>query len=143
MESEVPSDRRSEERGPNRPVRVEVIAYAPTVFSHCQHCEVVWHHTGFADAVRREEASQALPPDLREEFQRLSSWVHSLWMRYGRRIRVSVVDAASLEGVWKSFRYRVRRYPAIVVDGKEVHVGSDFGAVEPIIEHRVATGPAR
>src|SRR6266511_1642786 len=95
-------------------------------------------HPGFSDAVRREEARQSLPPDLREEFQRLSTWVHSLWMRYGRRIRVNVVDAASLEGVWKSFRYRVRKYPAIVVDRQEVHVGSDFDVVEPMIERHVA-----
>ena len=141
MESEVPSKHPSS--GPSRPVRVEIIAYAPTVFYHCQHCEVVWQHTGFADAVRREEARQALPPDLRDEFQRLSNWVHSLWMRFGPRIRVSVIDAASLEGVWKSFQYRVRRYPAIVVDRREVHVGSDFDAVEPVIERRIATGPAR
>ena len=138
MENDVPSDRRYERRGPNRPVRVEILAYAPTVFYHCQHCELVWQHTGFSDAVRREEARQSLPPDLREEFQRLSAWVHSLWMRYGRRIRVNVVDAASLEGVWKSFRYRVRKYPAIVVDSQEVHIGSDFDVVGPMIERHVA-----
>jgi hypothetical protein len=138
MERDVPNDRRPELRGPNRPVRVEIIAYAPTVFYHCQHCELVWQHTGFSDAVRREEARSSLPPDLREEFQRLSTWVHSLWMRYGQRIRVRVVDAASLEGVWKSFLYRVRQYPAIVVDRKEVHVGADFDALEPVIERSVA-----
>lgn len=138
MESDVPGDRRSEERDPTRPVRVEIIALTPTVFYHCQHCELVWQHTGFSDAVRREEAKNSLPPDLREEFQRLSTWVHSLWMRYGRRIRVNVVDAASLEGWWKSFLYRVRRYPAIVVDRREIHVGSDFEAVEPVIERHVA-----
>ena len=138
MERDVPNDRRPELRGPNRPVRVDIIAYAPTVFYHCQHCELVWQHTGFSDAVRREEARSSLPPDLREEFQRLSTWVHSLWMRYGQRIRVRVVDAASLEGVWKSFLYRVRQYPAIVVDRKEVHVGADFDALEPVIERSVA-----
>jgi hypothetical protein len=138
MENDDPNDRRPEQRGPNRSVRVEIIAYAPTVFSHCQHCELVWHHTGFADAVRREEARHALPADLHEEFQRLSEWVHSLWMRYGPRIRVKVVDAASIEGVWKSWRYRVRKYPAIVVNHDEVHVGLDFQVVEPFIERHLA-----
>jgi hypothetical protein len=137
VELDVPSERGSEHRGPSRPVRVEIIAYAPTAFYHCQHCELVWHHGGIGDAVRRDQARQALPVDLRDEFQRLSNWVHSLWMRYGRRIAVTVVDAASLEGVWKSFRYRVRRYPAIVVDRKEVHVGSDFAALEPVIQRHV------
>jgi hypothetical protein len=138
MDRDVPNDRRPEERGPNRPVRVEVITYAPTVFVHCQHCELVWQHTGFSDAVRREEARHSLPPDLREQFQNLSTWVHSLWMRYGQRIRVKVVDAASIEGVLKSWRYRVRKYPAIVVNRDDVHVGADFEAVEPFIERHLA-----
>jgi hypothetical protein len=64
-------------------------------------------------------------------------------MRYGRRIHVNVVDAASLEGVWKSFRYRVRRYPAIVIDRTEVHIGSDFDVVEPVIARHVAEGQGR
>lgn len=135
--SDVPGEPSFEERGSSRPVRVEIIALAPTVFFHCQHCELIFQHAGFGDAVRREEARHALPDDLRDEFQHLSNWVHSLWMRYGRRIRVDVIDAASLEGVWKSFRYRVRRYPAIVVDGRDVHIGLDFDVMEPVIERHV------
>jgi hypothetical protein len=139
VESDVPGAQPFGEADPRRPVRVEIIAYAPTVFYHCQHCELVWQHAGFGDVVRREEARQSLPPDLRDEFQRISNWVHSLWMRYGQRIRVHVVDAASLEGVWKSFRHGVRRYPAIVVDREPAHIGADFAAVEPVIERHVAT----
>jgi hypothetical protein len=138
MQNDVPSAEPPRARGPNRPVRVEIFAYAPTVFYHCQHCELVFQHAGFGDAVRREEARSALPPDLREEFQRLSNWVHALWMRYGRSIQVRVIDAASLEGVWKSFRYRVRKYPAVVVGRREVRVGPEFESVEPIIERYVA-----
>jgi hypothetical protein len=138
MEAEFPGERPPGERGAGRPVTVEILAYAPTVFYHCQHCEVVWQQVGFSDAVQKEQAREALPPDLREEFQRLSTWVHSLWMRYGRRIRVHVVDAASLEGVWKSFRHRVRRYPAVVVGGQVALIGSDFESVEPVIEREVS-----
>jgi hypothetical protein len=57
--------------------------------------------------------------------------------RFGDRIRVEVVDAASIEGFWKSLRYRAWRYPVIIVDGSEKHVGTDLQSVWPAIERRV------
>src|SRR5438105_3377293 len=51
---------------------VRVYTYAPTVFTHCQHCEVAFGEVGIGAAVRREEAANALPHDLATEFARLS-----------------------------------------------------------------------
>jgi hypothetical protein len=31
---------------------------------------------------------------------------------------VKVIDAASLEGVWKALRYGVRKFPAFIVNGQ-------------------------
>ena len=47
-----------------KPVSVEVITYAPTVFTHCQHCELVFGEVGIGERLRREEAAEALPDDL-------------------------------------------------------------------------------
>jgi hypothetical protein len=35
-----------------------------------------------------------------------------------------VVDAASIEGFYKSIKYGVRRYPAVIVDGRARFIGS-------------------
>lgn len=121
-----------------RPVTVEVIAYAPTVFRHCQHCEVAFEGLGLGERMHRKEAADALPDDLLQEFQRISDWVHSLLERHPAHLKVTVVDAASVEGVWKSLRHRVRRYPAVVVDGRERLVGTDFGAADRVIDQRLA-----
>lgn len=123
-----------------RPVTVEVIAYAPTVFRHCQHCEVAFAGVGLAERVHRREAADALPADLLSDYQRVSDWVHTLLDRHAGRVRVRVVDAASLEGVWKSVRYRVRRYPAVVVDGSERLVGGDLAGADRAVERRLAGG---
>ena len=120
-----------------RPVRVEVITYAPTVFRHCQHCEVAFAGVGLGERIHRAEAKDALPDDLIAEFQRVSDWLHGLVERLGPRVSVSVIDAASIEGVWKSLRHRVRRYPAVVVDGEERRVGNDFAAVDALIDERL------
>ena len=122
-----------------KPLTVEVITYAPTVFSHCQHCEVAFQEMGIGERLRRAEAAQALPDDLARDFQAWSDWIHRLIERYGPRVRVKVVDAASIEGVIESVRHRVGRYPAVIVDGSEKRSGSDFEALDRVIDARLAT----
>jgi hypothetical protein len=41
-----------------------------------------------------------------------------------------VIDAASIEGFWKSIRHGLRRYPAIVIHGKAHFTGTDFTAAD-------------
>jgi len=122
-----------------KPLTVEVITYAPTVFSHCQHCEVAFQEMGIGERLRREEAAAALPDDLARDFQAWSDWIHRLLERHGPRVRVKVVDAASIEGFVRSLRHRVGRYPAVIVDGNEKRSGADFEALDRVIEARLAS----
>jgi hypothetical protein len=125
-----------------RPVRVEVITYAPTVFAHCQHCELTFGHAGLGQAMRRDQARESLPNDLREEYAAVSAWVHDLRERFGDRLRFKIVDVASVEGVWKAFRHRLRRYPAVVVQGDHQYVGAaGLGEARRVIE-RYVTAPS-
>jgi hypothetical protein len=120
-----------------KPVTVQVITYAPTVFYHCQHCELTFQEMGIGERLRRQEAAESLPADLGQDFAVLSDWIRQIVQRFGPRIHVKVIDAASIEGFVTSVRYRVGRYPAVIVDG-EKRVGTDFGAAEPLIEARLA-----
>jgi hypothetical protein len=119
------------------PVTVEVLTYAPTVFYHCQHCEMVFQRAGIGDRVHREQAKEALPDDLRAEFDELSHWVHDTVDRFGDRIRIKIVDAASIEGFLKSLRHRIGRYPTVVIDGKEKIVGKDYARLQAVLEARL------
>jgi hypothetical protein len=120
-----------------QPVNVTVITYAPTIFRHCQHCEVAFQGIGLGERIHRDEAKDALPPDLIADFQRVSDWVHELLRRHRTGVAVSVVDAASIEGVWKSLRYSVRRYPAVIVDGHATAVGGELDAADAVIEEQL------
>jgi glutaredoxin len=128
--------------GEMQPLSVQVITYAPTVFRHCQHCEVAFQGVGLGERIHRAEASDALPADLTAEFQEVSDWVHALLDRHGPRVSVSVIDAASIEGVWKSLRHGVRRYPAVIVDGTEKRIGRDFAELDELVEQRLGRRPA-
>ena len=107
-----------------KPVKVELIAYAPVAFFHCKHCELVWDQAGAAKNIHAEQLASSLPEDLKQEYQQLSDWVREMVEAFGERITFRVIDAASLEGWWKSLRYRVRKYPAVIVDGEEKIIGS-------------------
>jgi hypothetical protein len=120
------------------PLKVEIIAYAPTAFYHCQHCELVWNQTGFSRGVRKEQLNSGLPEDMQREYAAVSDWVRQLFAKYCDQLVVEVIDAASVEGVWKSLRYGVRRYPAIIIDGHDKSIGTDFSMADVSISRRLA-----
>lgn len=123
------------------PVTVDVITYAPTVFFHCQHCEVTFQEMGLGERLRRDSARSAVPDDLARDYQELSDWIHGLLMRHGRGLRIRVIDAMSIEGVVASIRHRAWRYPAVIVDGRDKRIGRDFASLEPLIERRLTAAP--
>ena len=129
---------RASDRELTTPVRVEVIAYAPTAFFHCQHCELTFQHVGVGQKIHDEQTVQALPPDLSQDYQALSEWVRALTEHYCGQVIVKVIDAASVEGFWKSLRYGVRRYPAVIVAGQDRCLGTDNATVQALIDRRLS-----
>lgn len=88
--------------------------------------------------MHRDQLESGLPDDLAAEFHVLSQWAAGLPERFGSRVTVRVVDAASIEGFFKSLFSRLSRYPAFVVDGRK-YVGSDFSRVDALISQSLAT----
>ena len=120
-----------------KPITVEVLAYAPTAFFHCRHCEVVWQQTGTGRALRQEQLEASLPDDLMQQYQHISDWVMLMAETYGSRLQFKVIDAASLEGWFKSLRYWVRRYPTVIVDGRTKFLGPDLQQASELIRQSV------
>lgn len=124
-----------------RPLQIEIIAYAPTAFYHCLHCELVWQQAGVGQVLHAEQLASGLPEDLQKAYQDLATWIARLLSTYCDRITVKVIDAVSVEGWWKSLRYGARRYPAVIVDG-QVFTGGDFAAAEAAIAQRLGVPQA-
>jgi hypothetical protein len=58
-------------------------------------------------------------------------------------ILLKVIDAASVEGFYKSLRYNARRYPAVIVNRKARFLGSQMlSAASEEIAHQLASLPA-
>ncbi|MEW6241294.1 MAG: hypothetical protein ACOYZ8_18725 [Chloroflexota bacterium] len=109
----------------DNPLLVEIIAYAPTAFYHCTHCEVAWREMGKSDRVHEEQLESSLPEDLQREYLAVSDWVKEMFRVHCDRLIVKVIDAASIEGVIKSLRYNARRYPAVIVKQQGRFIGTD------------------
>ncbi len=99
---------------------------------------MTWQVIGLGRKVHREQLETGLPDDLAQEFHALSVWAGSLRARFGSGISVRLVDAASLEGFFKSLVRRLHRYPAFLVDGRR-YVGTDFSRVDALIAECVAS----
>jgi len=126
----------------SKPLLVEIIAYAPTAFYHCTHCEVAWREMGKSNRAHEEQMSSSLPEDLMQEYQVVSDWVREMFRVHCDRIVLKVIDAASIEGFYKSLKYNARRYPAVIVNGKSRFMGSQRlpSASEEIV-HQLASQP--
>lgn len=126
-----------------KPLLVEIIAYAPTAFYHCTHCEVAWREMGATNRIHEEQVESSLPEELLQEYQVVSDWVKEMFREHCDRILFKVIDAASLEGVYKSLKYNARRYPAVIVNGGTSRfIGSQMlPSASQAITHELANQP--
>lgn len=127
----------------HKPLLVELIAYAPTAYYHCTHCEVAWREMGGTNRIHEEQLESSLPADLIQEYQTVSDWVREMFRVHCDAILLKVIDAASIEGVYKSLKYKARRYPAIIVNRKARFLGSHMlSSASEEIAHQLASQPA-
>ncbi len=89
------------------------------------------------DQAPHERGLDEYPPEWQEDFQHLSDVVISLSTRYQDSILIQIWDPRSLQGLMKSIRYWVRRYPTFIVEGREKVTGWDVDQLE---QHIVAAG---
>lgn len=131
------------DKSQDKPLLVEIIAYAPTAYYHCTHCEVAWREMGATNRIHEEQMESSLPPDLMQEYQKVSDWVQEMFRVHCDAIVLKVIDAASVEGVYKSLKYKARRYPAVIVNGTARFLGSQMlPAASEEIAHQLTGQPA-
>jgi len=101
------------------PVQIDVIAPLPEGWGICLSCEMLMARADL-DKAPSERGLEEYPPEWQEDFHRLSDLVLDLAARYGDSILIRIWDPRSLQGLWKSIRYGVRRYPTFIVAGRKI-----------------------
>jgi hypothetical protein len=80
---------------------------------------------GKSNRVHEEQLESSLPEDLQREYLAVSDWVREMFRIHCDRLVVKVIDAASIEGVFKSLRYNARRFPAVIVNRETRFMGTN------------------
>ncbi len=116
-----------------KPISLDVITRTITTFGHCRHCEVLFGQAGLDKEAHQREMNE-YPPDLKEESVNLSIWLGELNRLYKHRLRIRLIDAQSFPGLYRCLRYRIRKLPAFIVEGKEAYSGWDKGKLEGLLD---------
>ncbi|MDH4265683.1 MAG: hypothetical protein OEW45_08600 [Deltaproteobacteria bacterium] len=74
------------------------------------------------------------PEDLKEDYLFLSGWIKELSQKYREKILIKVIDVQSFQGVYKSIRYGVHRYPSFIVDKKKKYTGKDKNELDALLQ---------
>jgi hypothetical protein len=98
---------------------------------------------GATDRIHEEQLESSLPEDLIQQYGMVSDWVREMFRVHCDAILLKVIDAASVEGFYKSLRYNARRYPAVIVNRKARFMGSEMlSAASEEIARQLASAPA-
>ena len=124
-----------------KPILLEVVTKAFTFFGHCRRCKILFDETGLEQTLHQKEMEE-YPPDLREEATKLSIWIQELNRLYKHRLRIRLIDVPSPLGFYKSLRYRIRTYPAFIVEGKETYTGWDKNQLESLLDQYIKRAPS-
>lgn len=116
-----------------KPIQVEVIAPLLDGWGMCSSCEMLIARSGVAQAPYAR-GMEEYPADWKADFQRLSDMVIELAAHYGDGILIRIYDPRSLQGLIKSIRYGVRRYPTFIIAGRLKVSGLDAGQVAQALQ---------
>jgi hypothetical protein len=115
------------------PVQVDVINPLPEGWGICLTCEMLMAQADLGQAPY-ERGLEEYPPEWRAEFNRFSDLIMDLSARYADTIMIRIFDPRSLQGLWKSIRYGVRRYPTFIVTGNQKISGWDIAQLEQTLK---------
>jgi hypothetical protein len=77
------------------------------------------------------------PEDLKEDYLFLSGWIKELSQKYREKILIRITDAQSLQGFFKSIRYRTFRYPAFIINGRKKYTGMDKVQLDSLLREEL------
>ena len=77
------------------------------------------------------------PEELKEDYLFLSNWIREMSKKYGPRIFIKVIDAQSLQGVYKSIRHWVHRYPTFIINKRKKYTGKDKVQLDSLLQEEL------
>jgi len=104
-------------------IRVDVVATFPFQYLPFCHCPYAFCYDGTKDLYMGlglpQENIDEIPKEVKEENAKIAEFLRTLFNRFGNTdVKVQLHDVGRPDGMWKALRHGVKRYPAIIIDGK-------------------------
>jgi len=119
-----------------KPVQIDVFYPVPGGWGMCTTCEMMMAQANLGQAPQ-ERGLDEYPPEWKEEFRRLSTTIFTLADHFQEQVQIRVWDPRSLQGLLRSIRHGVRRYPAFIINGHDKILGWDTNQLEQHIQSAV------
>jgi hypothetical protein len=120
-----------------KPIKVEVINLMLSVQTEeCKNCRLIFEETD----VKRKFADKEMneyPEDVKEDVVRLSNWIRERAHLYSHRIQIKVIDVLFPPGLYKSLRYRIRKFPTFIIENRDTYSGWDKEALEEKLDQHL------
>jgi hypothetical protein len=121
-----------------KPIQIDVFYPIPEGWAMCNSCELMISQANLAEAPEARGLEE-FPAELREEFQRLSATIYTLADKFPDQVIIKVWDPRSLQGLLKSIRHGVHRYPTFIVNGQVKLSGLDIDKLEQQVQSALAS----
>lgn len=115
------------------PIQIDVFYPVPEGWGLCTTCETMIAQADLGQPPY-ERGLEEYPPEWQEDFKRLASTIFALSDRYQEKVKIRIWDPRSLQGLWKSIKYGVRRYPTFIVNGHNKITGWDRDKLEQTVK---------
>lgn len=116
---------------------IELLVYAPRE-DFARHGTTGFGYTSQLFSAYRWNDNISEIQDLTNKLRRTLGY---LQRRYPRRIRVQWVDPWSLGGLWIAFRYRLRGFPAVLINRETVLKGEELKSLTQRVAEILSTPP--
>lgn len=112
-------------------VKVEILSFFPTFYSICKGCQLAISASGFH---LTSEMFKEYPDNMKESYKEICNLAFNLSNYFGNHIKISAIDISTPKGIWKSLRYKIKKYPAFIINGKYKIIGiPSFEEIKEII----------
>ena len=119
-----------------KPILLEIVTKVITTFAQGRRCKILYDQAGFDQKVHQKEMDE-YPPDLKEEYAKLSDWIRELNRLYKHRLSIKLIDVQSPLGIYKSLRHRIRTYPTFIVEKRDTYTGWDKSQLESLLDKHI------
>jgi len=120
-------------------VNLDVFFPVPEGWGFCTTCEMMIAQAGVGQSPEQRGLDE-YPPDWQADFQHLSSLIFTLADTYQDKACIRIWDPRSLQGLIKSIRHGIRRYPTFILDGRTKLSGWDEDKLELCIQSALKMG---